>query len=101
VTMPSEGDYLMTNRLKSIHRTIPHVQPLLIIFLPTISKIAATQKNKNKNKKTNKLMSLVACHLLKNIIYFVTMPRVHCTERIVKQKNVIYCTNLSSKINYE
>ena len=67
VTMPSEGDYFMTNRLKSIRRTILHVQPLLVIRFPTISKILKTHKKKTK------LMLLVTCHLLKKIIYFVTI----------------------------
>jgi len=89
----------MTNRLKSIH-----VQPLLVISFLTISKIAGTQKTKTKtkqtNKQTNKLMSLVAYDFLKNIIYFVTMPHIHCAERIVKQKkcNILYKFVIQNKL---
>lgn len=46
----------MTNRLESIHRTIPHIQPLQVICSPTISKIMKTQK-----KKENQ--TYVACRL--------------------------------------
>ena len=53
----------MTNRLKSIHRTIPRVQPLLVISLPTISKIAETQKTKTKTNKQANKQTHITCRL--------------------------------------
>lgn len=81
MTRPLEGDYFMTDRLKSAHRTVPYVQPCLVIYFPIVSKNLG--------------------YSLKIIIYFLMMSRYIAQRDLLNRKNVIYCINLSSKINYE
>ena len=94
VTTPLEGEYFMTDRLKSAHTTVPYVQPCLVIYFSDRAENRLRFKSVKKKLTKHKLLA-------QDYNIFSYHVPLYCAERFAKQKNVIYCINLSSKINYE
>ena len=77
----------MTDRLKSAHRTVPYVQPCLVIYFSDRVENRVRFKSVKKHTK----LKLLA----QDYNIFSYHVQLYCAERFVKQKNVIYCINLS------